>query len=61
MKRLIAKEILLTHPNFNKPFEIRTDASNVQLGACTLLEGRPVAFYSKALNPAQSRYNTTKR
>jgi RNase H-like domain found in reverse transcriptase len=47
MKRLIAKETLLTYPNFNKPFEIHTDASKVQLGAGISQEGRPVAFYSK--------------
>jgi RNase H-like domain found in reverse transcriptase len=57
MKKLIAKEILLTYPNFNKTFEIHTDASKVQLGACISQEGRPVAFYSRKLNPAQTRYS----
>ena len=47
MKKLIAKETFLTYPNFNKIFEIRIDASKVQLGACILQEGRPVAFYSR--------------
>ena len=63
MKRLIAKETLLTYPNFKKPFEIHTDASKVQLGiyACISQEGRPVAFYSRKLNPAQTRYTTTER
>jgi RNase H-like domain found in reverse transcriptase len=32
--RLITKETLLTYPNFNKTFEIHTDASKVQLVAC---------------------------
>jgi RNase H-like domain found in reverse transcriptase len=49
MKKLIAKETFLTYPNFNKAFEIRIDASKVQLGACILPEGRPVAFYSRNL------------
>jgi RNase H-like domain found in reverse transcriptase len=63
MKRLIAKETLLTYPNFKKPFEILTDASKVQLGihACISQEGRPVAFYSRKLNTAQTRYTTTER
>ena len=61
MKKLIAKETLLTYPNFNKTFEIHTDASKVQLGACISQEGRPVAFYSRKLNPAQTRYTTTER
>jgi hypothetical protein len=59
MKRLIARETLLTYPNFKKPFEIHTDASKVQLGACISQEGRPVAFYSRKLNPAQIPYTTT--
>ena len=61
MKKLIAKETLLTYPNFNKTFEIHTDASKVQLGACISQEGKPVAFYSRKLNPAQTRYTTTER
>jgi RNase H-like domain found in reverse transcriptase len=52
MKKLIAKETLLTYPNFNKKFEIHTDASKVQLGACISREGRPVAFNCRNLNPA---------
>jgi hypothetical protein len=61
MKRLIAKETLLIYPNFKKPFEIHTDASKVQLGiyACISQEGRPVTFYSRKLNPAQTPYTTT--
>jgi RNase H-like domain found in reverse transcriptase len=55
MKKLIAKETLLTYLNFNKMFEIHTDASKVQLRACILQEGRPVAFYSRKLNLAQIR------
>ena len=61
MKMLIAKETLLTYPNFSKPFHIHTDASKVQLGACISQEGKPVAFYSRKLNPAQTRYTTTER
>ena len=33
MKRLIAKETLLTFPDFNEEFHIYTDASDYQLGA----------------------------
>jgi RNase H-like domain found in reverse transcriptase len=45
VKKLIEKETLLTYPNFNNTFEIHTDASKVQLGACISQEGQPVAFY----------------
>ena len=61
MKVLIAKETLLTYPDFNKEFEIHTDASKVQSGACISQSGKPIAFYSRKLNPAQTRYTTTER
>ena len=56
MKLLIAKETLLTYPDFNKKFEIHTDASKVQLGACISQEGKPIAFYSRKLSDAQTSY-----
>jgi RNase H-like domain found in reverse transcriptase len=52
---------LLTYPNFKKLFEIHTDASKVQLGACISQEGRPVAFYSRKINSDQTHYTTTER
>ena len=61
MKRIITRETLLAYPNFNKPFDIHTDASLLQLGACISQDGRPIAFYSRKLNPAQTRYTTTER
>jgi len=60
-KKVIAKEMLLAYPNFNKPFQIHTDASHYQLGAVVSQEGKPIAFYSRKLNPAQTRYTTTER
>ncbi len=61
MKRIIAKETLLAYPDFSKPFEIHTDASHMQLGTVVLQGGKPIAFYSRKLNPAQTRYTTTER
>jgi hypothetical protein len=61
MKELIARETLLTYPDFNLPFEIHTDASQLQLGACISQNGKPVAFYSRKLNPAQTWYTATER
>lgn len=61
IKKEIAKETLLAYPDFNKPFEIHTDASKLQLGACISQDNRPIAFYSRKLNPAQTRYTTTER
>jgi hypothetical protein len=59
MKAIMAKETLVTFPDFTKEFEIHTDASKLQLGACISQGGKPVAFYSCTLQPAQTRYTTT--
>jgi len=61
LKALIAKETLLTYPDFSKEFEIHTDASKLQLAACISQDGKPIAFYSRKLQPAQTRYTTTER
>jgi len=60
-KKVIAKETLLAYPDFNKPFQIHTDASHYQLGAVVSQEGKPIALHSRKLNPAQTRYTTTER
>ena len=58
MKRVISKETLLAFPDFNKEFHIYTDASNYQLGAVIMQEGKPLAFYSRKMNAQQWRYTT---
>ena len=61
MKRIMALEMLLAYPDFNKEFHIYTDASNIQLRAVIVQEGRPVAFFSRKLTPAQTRYTVTEQ
>jgi hypothetical protein len=62
MKAIMAKETLGTFPDFTKEFEIHTDASKLQLGACISQCVKPVAFYySHKLQPAQTCYTTTER
>ena len=61
IKQIVGRETLLSYPDFSKPFEIHTDASHTQLGAVIAQEGKPIAFYSRKLNPAQTRYTTTER
>jgi RNase H-like domain found in reverse transcriptase len=60
-KKIIAREVMLAYPDFNELFKIHTDASHYQLGAVISQKGKPIAFCSRKLNPAQTRYTTTER
>lgn len=60
-KKMIATETLLTYPDWTKPFDIHTDASDKQLGAVISQEGKPLAFYSRTLSSAQKNYTTTEK
>jgi hypothetical protein len=48
-----------TYPCFSNPSEIYTDASTLQLGAVITQEDRPIAFFSRKLSGAQSKYTIT--
>ena len=60
-KKIISKETVLAFPNFDIPFVIYTDASKSQLGGVITQNGKPLAFYSRKLKDAQTRYTTTER
>ena len=57
----MARQVLLHFPDFSKPFDVFTDASDYQLGGVIVQEGFPVAFYSRKLNSAQRNYTTMEK
>ena len=44
IKKAMSNETLLSFPDFTKEFHVYADASDYQLGAVIMQEGRPLAF-----------------
>ena len=61
IKQTITDDVMLSFPDFNKSFEIHTDASDYQLGSVIMQGNKPIAFYSRKLNTAQRKYTTGER
>ena len=65
LKRIMTSELLLTYPDFGKPFILTTDASNVAIGAVLtqLVEGKekPIAYLSRTLSKAEENYSATSK
>jgi hypothetical protein len=58
MHLLMAADALAAYPDYNERFDIYTDASDFQLGACIIQEGRPVTYFLQKLTKSQQNYTT---
>jgi hypothetical protein len=61
MRLLMAANALAAYPDHNKQFNIYTDASDFQLGACIIQEGRLVAYFLQKLTKSQQNYTTMEK
>ncbi|KAE8297832.1 Retrovirus-related Pol polyprotein from transposon 17.6 Protease [Larimichthys crocea] len=64
LKNHLVKPPVLAHPNFNAPFVVYTDASEIGLGAVLVQKSsygteEVLAFASRSLNPAEKNYAAT--
>jgi hypothetical protein len=61
MRLLMAVDALAAYLDHNKRFHVYTDASDFQLGACIIQEGRPAAYFSPKLKISAKLYCNGKR
>jgi len=58
LKGILVKALVLKLPNFDKDFEIHSDASDFAIGGVLVQERRSVAFESKKLTEKERRWPT---
>lgn len=66
IKSLLLSAPVLKAPDFDKPFKLQVDASDIGIGAVLLQESsqgidHPVCYYSQKLNSHQANYSTSKK
>jgi len=65
LKKMLCKQPILQLPNFQKPFILRTDASQDGVGAVLMQETDgeiyPVAYHSRKLKSAERNYSTVEK
>ena len=58
LKEKLSSPPVLKFPEFDKPFEVHTDASDFAIGGVLMQDGQPVAFESKKLSEVEQRWPT---
>ena len=61
LKAALSQAPVLALPDFEKPFEVRTDASLYGTGGVLMQDGRVIAYTSKKFSPAERNYTTTEQ
>ncbi|GKV36196.1 hypothetical protein SLEP1_g44351 [Rubroshorea leprosula] len=56
LKQAVSQEPVLALPDYGRPFELHTDASDLAIGGVLMQDGHPIAFESRKLNDTERRY-----
>lgn len=56
IKEKLKEQVELFQPDYSKPFELTTDASNYALGAVLSQNNKPIIFISRTLNETEQNY-----
>ena len=60
LKTTLSNPPILAYPDFNKPFELHTDACTSGLGAVLYQEKNVIAYASRSLNKSEKKYSAFK-
>jgi hypothetical protein len=58
LKGILVKALMLKLPDFDKDFEIHSDASDFAIERVLMQKGRPMAFENKKLSETKQRWST---
>lgn len=61
IKSLLQEKVELYQPEFNKPFELTTDASNFAVGAVLSQNRHPITFIYRTLSKTEQNYATNEK
>jgi hypothetical protein len=61
MRLLMAANALAAYPNHNKRFDVYTDASDFQLGAFIIQDGRLIVYFLQKLTKSQQNFTTMEK
>lgn len=61
IKEKLQEKIELYQPDFSKPFELTTDASNFAIGAVLSQRNNPITFISRTLTKTEEQYATNEK
>ena len=58
LKKNIIEKAVLSLPNFEKVFQVETDASGIVIGAVLSQDQKPIAYFSEKINEANKKYSS---